>query len=179
MNRPRIRRGEGRVLTLRVELQHAASPVWRRLEVSGRASLQELHDVIEAAFVPGLPGYEFVADGVHYPDSGNDPPPGRDAAHVALDDLHLHAGARITLSNEGVHAAWNYVVTLEHAAPRLVGQRLPVCTGGAGTPAEETDDHGDSLDAGTDRQHAPAAPYLDLTSINAALARVQKHRPTP
>ena len=66
-SRSRVRFGEGRVFQLRVELVDISPTVWRRLVVSARASLHELHVVIERAMGrdPGI-GYEFDVDGVRY-----------------------------------------------------------------------------------------------------------------
>ena len=130
--RPRVRRGAGQVFQLRVELQRVVPTRWRRLEIAGRASLRELDEVIEAAFLPGTGGYRFVVDGVVYDDEGNDPPPGRGADDVSVDTLALHVGARFMLSLDGLTEPWEYILTVEGVTPRLVGQRVPLCTDGAG-----------------------------------------------
>ncbi len=189
----RIRRGGGRVYGLRAELRGVAPTIWRRLDLSGHASLRELATVIECAFIAGIGGYRFLLDGVHYLDAGDEPPSGRCADDVSLDALALHVGARLVLTVDGLSDPWEYVLTVEEVAPRLVGQRLPVCGAGAGGLPEFAD--GPSvvtrlLDSWRDPVSAalegamPPPPgfdpdYVDLVAINAALGRVPRHRPAP
>lgn len=190
----RIRFGEGRVFQLRVELEGITPTVWRRLIVSARASLHELHDVIERAMGrhPDV-AYEFDVDGVRYADLADEPPPGREADGASLESLELHPGCRFVHVAENLGEPWRHVVTLEQAVPRLVGQRLPVCVAGArAAPPEDCAGpraYRELLDAFADPTDPRAAElrswlpehfdpdYADVTSINAALAKVRKHRP--
>ena len=193
-SRSRIRLGEGRVFQLRVELDGITPTVWRRLIVSARASLHELHDVIERAMGrnPDV-AYAFDVDGVVYVDPVDEPPPGREAAAASLESLKLHPGCRFMHLAENHGEPWRHVLTLEQAAPRLVGQRLPACVAG-GRAAPPDDCAGprayreilDALADPTDPRSAELRSWLpehfdpeyaDVTSINAALARVPKHRP--
>lgn len=194
MTRSRIRFGEGRVFQLRVELDGITPPVWRRVMVSGRASLHELHGVIQRATGPDTDGaYRFEVDGVRYVDPADEPASGPAANAVSLESLALHAGARFLHEAEHHAEPWRHVVTLEQTAPRLVGQRLPSCIAG-GRAAPPDDCAGprayrellamlaDPLDprAAELRSWLPEhfdPEYADVTSINAALARVPKHRP--
>ena len=193
-SRSRIRLGKGRVFQLRVELDGITPTVWRRLIVSARASLHELHDVIERAMGrnPDV-AYAFDVDGVVYVDPVDEPPPGREAAAASLESLKLHPGCRFMHLAENHGEPWRHVLTLEQAAPRLVGQRLPACVAG-GRAAPPDDCAGprayreilDALADPTDPRSAELRSWLpehfdpeyaDVTSINAALARVPKHRP--
>jgi Plasmid pRiA4b ORF-3-like protein len=192
--RPRIRFGEGRVFQLRVELDGVTPVVWRRIMVSGRASLHELHRVIERSMQrDGGGGYAFQVDGVRYVDPADEPGPGRDAHDVSLEALALHPGIRLLHVAENHGEPWQHIVTLEQARPRLVGQRLPVCVAGA-RAAPPDDCSGprayrelltvlaDPLDprAAELRSWLPEhfdPEYADVTAINAALAKVPKHRP--
>jgi len=193
-SRSRVRFGEGRVFQLRVELDGISPTVWRRLMVSARASLHELHLVIERAMgrEPDI-AYQFDVDGVLYIDAADDPPPGREADATSLESLALHPGARFLHVAENLGEPWRHVLTLEQAVPRLVGQRLPACV--AGARAAPPDDcagpraYRELLDVIADPMHPRAAElsswlpedfdpeYADVTSINAALAKVPKHRP--
>jgi hypothetical protein len=190
----RIRFGEGRVFQLRVELTDIAPAMWRRLAVSERASLRELHEVIESAIgcESGL-GYAFHIDGVRYLDAVDEPPPGRESDATSLESLALHPGARFVHVAETHGEPWCHAVTLELAIPRLVGQRLPVClAGGRAAPPEDCGgprayrDLLAALDDPTDPRAAELRTWLpehfdpeyaNVTAINASLAKVRKQRP--
>jgi hypothetical protein len=193
-SRIRIRFGEGRVFQLRVELADVTPTIWRRLAVSARASLRELHDVIDCAIGSSLDaGYAFDIDGVRYLDPVDEPPPGREADAVSLEALGLHSGARFEHIAENHGEPWRHILTLEQAAPRLVGQRLPACLAGARAAppddcagprayrelidalADPTDPHTAELRSWLPDNFDPG--YADVTAINASLARVRKHRP--
>ncbi|MGH7592750.1 MAG: plasmid pRiA4b ORF-3 family protein [Gemmatimonadales bacterium] len=194
MTRSRIRFGEGRVFQVRVELDGISPPVWRRILVSGRASLHELHEVIQRAIGPDTDsGYRFEVDGVQYLDPADEPAPGQAASAVSLESLELHPGSRFLHRAEHHAEPWLHLVTLEQMVPRLVGQRLPVCiAGGRAAPPDDCtgprDYHqllvllADPLDprAAELRSWLPEhfdPDYADVTSINAELSRVPKHRP--
>ncbi len=193
-SRTRIRFGEGRVFQLRVEVADVTPTIWRRIVVSARASLRELHDVIDCAIGSSLDaGYAFDIDGVRYLDPVDEPPAGREADAVSLEALGLHSGARFEHIAENHGEPWRHILTLEQAAPRLVGQRLPACL--AGARAAPPDDCAgprayleliDALADPTDPRTAELRSWLpehfdpgyaDVTAINASLARVRKHRP--
>jgi hypothetical protein len=192
--RPRVRHGEGDVLQLRIELEGLLPVVWRRLVVSGRASLHELHDIIEHAMgrEPGG-GYAFLVDGVRYTDAGGDAAPGRAGEFTSLDALGLAPGSRLRHITESHGEPWRHVITIEAIAPRMVGQRLPAClAGGRAAPPPECDGVGEYRDllAALEEPHDPRAAdlrtllpedfdpeFMDLVGINAELARIPKHRP--
>jgi hypothetical protein len=191
LSRPRF--GDGQVCQLRVELDGFVPPVWRRVLVSDRASLHELHLVIEGAFGrDGDAPFCFTVDGVRYHDAESGAQPGHLAERVALDDLGLTLGARLRHESEGHGDPWQHILTLEQVAPRLVGQRLPSCVaGGRAAPPDGCVGpraYHDLLDALGDPFSARAAEWIawlpddfdpgfaDVTGINAALARVPKRR---
>lgn len=194
MSRPRIRFGDGRVLQFRLELEGIAPVIWRRLLVSGRASLAELHGVIRNAIGPDVEGaYRFEVDGVHYVDPEEDALEGAKSDTVSVDSLGLHPGSRLLHIAEHHGDPWNHVITLEQTAPRLVGQRLPACiAGGRAAPPDEcagpaayrelleaiadpTDPRAAELRSWLPEQFDP--DYANIPAINAALARLPKHRP--
>lgn len=194
MTRARIRFGEGPVFQLRLELEGITPAVWRRILVSARASLMELHEVIERAIGAGADaGYHFDVDGIRYGDPLDEPVLGRRTDTVALESLGLHLGARFHHIAEHHGEPWRHAVTLERSAARLVGQRLPSCiTGCRAAPPPECAGPGafrellaqiaDPLDprAAEWRNWLPEhfdPDYADVTAINAALARIPKHRP--
>jgi hypothetical protein len=194
-DRRRIRRGEGDVFRLRAILLGIEPVVWRSLDVSARASLLELHDVIQVAFGHDDSGaHQFVIDGVVYQDLGEGPGGGLTTDAVALTTLGLHLGASIQHSAETHAAPWQHLLTLEQVSERLVGQRLPVCLSGEG--ASPPDDAGgpveyramlEAFSGPIDADNLALREWLpedfdpmfiDLASINAELAKVPMHRPS-
>ncbi len=190
--RPRIRRGEGDVIQVRLELADVRPTIWRRLLVSTRASLLELHGVIQRALGQDeAPQHAFEVDGVRYLDP--DEPGDITTESTALNSLALHPGAMLMHEVETEGEPWRHVLTVEQVTPRLVGQRLPVCLDGGGAAPP------DAVEGPTRYQHLLAAldapldarsaelrdwlpdgfdpGYVDLTAINAQLARLPKHRP--
>jgi hypothetical protein len=179
------------VVVLRAELDGVAPAVWRRLLVSGRASLLELHAVVQAAFGQAAWAiHAFTIDGVtwHDPDAGE--AGGETTAAAILETLDLAPGTRIVHETEQGTATWRHVLTVEERQPRYVGQRLPAClAAGGASPPEGIDSperyramraalaapHG-AGDAEL-REWLPAgfdADFVDLVAINAALADVPK-----
>jgi hypothetical protein len=192
--RHRIRFGDGDVLQFRIELIGITPMVWRRVTVSGRASLQELHGVIQRAMGRGADGgYAFEVDGVRYLDPIDDPEPGHASDDTSLEMLELHPGAVCQHVAEHHGEPWQDQVILELMAPRLMGQRLPVClAGGRAAPPEDCDGPGRYREmlAALAEPHDPRnadlrawlpddfdPAYVDLVAINASLARLPKHRP--
>lgn len=193
-SRHRIRFGDGDVLQFRIALEGISPVVWRRVAVSGRASLQELHGVIQRSFGRDPDGaYSFEVDGVEYLDPIDAPQPGHETDDTSLEMLELHPGATVLHSAEHLGEPWHDQVILELVTPRLVGQRLPICIG-AGRAAPPDDCDGPtgycemlaSLDEPLDPRSAELRAwlpeefdpeYVDLVAINAALARTPKHRP--
>ena len=191
--RPRVRFGDGDVYQLRIELDGILPTVWRRVAVSGRASLQELHGIIQRAFDRDDEmsfGYRFLVDGVEYLDPEDGPRRGHAADAIALEQLGLLPGARVEHAVEHHGEGWRHVVSLEQVTPRLVGQRLPACLGaGRAAPPEHCSgapEYRRLLEA----LHDPLDPhardwlpddfdpaYVDVVAINAALAKLKRHRP--
>ncbi len=190
-SRPRVRHDAGAVYQLRVELDGFGGSVWRRVAGVARASLVELHDVIERTMGrDGSAGFEFAVDGVAYMDAIDETTPGVNAADVALEDLQLHAGSRFRHGAEQHGDPWCHVVTLETSGPRLVGQRLPICVAGGGAaPLEGCSDPAEYAAMLRELRDPRAVDrpgwipdqfdpeYVDLVGINAALRRVARHRP--
>lgn len=156
--------------------------------------MHELHDIIERAMGwETLAGYRFEVDGVRYLDPADGPATGREADAASLESLALHPGARFLHLVENHGEPWRHVLTVEQDTPRLVGQRIPSCV--AGARAAPPDDCGGprayrELLAALDDPLNPRSAelrswlpehfdpeYADVTSINAALAKVPKRRP--
>lgn len=193
-SRHRIRFGDGDVFQFRIELDGVTPTVWRRVAVSERASLQELHRIIQGAMERDVEGvYAFEVDGVRYHDPIDAPAPGHGTDHSSLEMLELHPGALLLHLADHHGEPWHDRVILELVTPRLVGQRLPACIGGgrAAPPddcdgpthyremlaalAEPLDPHSAEIRAWFPEEFDP--DYFDLTALNAALAKIPKHRP--
>ena len=178
---------------LRVDLEGVTPPVWRRLEVSSRASLLELHAVLQRAFgqSDGV-AHQFLVDGVTYldPESATDPPHATD--HTDLRGLALHRGDRFVHEVDTGASSWVHHVVVENRTPRLTNQRLPWCVTGEGaSPPEDADgplqyeEMLRALAAPLDARSAELREWLpdgfdpafvDLTAINAELGKLPKHR---
>jgi hypothetical protein len=191
--RPRIRHGDGSVVHLRVRLAGVTMSVWRRLEVSSRATLQELHAILQRSFGQlDAAAHQFRVDGVDY----HAPEPGLASNHATdqtdLRALSLQRGDRFTHTAETSADPWQHDIVVENRTTRLIRQRLPWCTeGGGASPPEDCDGplrynellaafHA-PLDASTAelREWLPAEfepEFVDLTAINAELGRLPKQR---
>lgn len=193
-SRPRVRRGEGNVYRFRVTLDDVTPQVWRRIEVSARASLQELHDVIQVAFGHDeIGGHQFELDGVRYHAPGDEPPVGTTTDGVPLNGLGLYLGALLRHGVDTHDAPWRHQVILEQVSPRLVGQRLPACLDGEGaTPPGDIGGPAqyqgmlDALESPHDARAAAMRDWLpgdfdpdfaNLSAINAELAKIPMQRP--
>lgn len=192
--RPRVRHGDGDVLQFRIELDGVAPLVWRRVAVSSRASLHEFHGVIQSVLGHDPEAsYRLEVDGVTYRDPSDEPTPGHAADEVALEDLGLHVGAMALHTVDTLDEPWLHRLVLEQSAPRLVGQRLPVClAAGRAAPPDDCDGPGDyramlaALASPLDPRAADLRTWLpeefdpgyaDVVAINASLAKLPKHRP--
>ena len=193
--RPRLRYADGHIYQFRIELAGITPTVWRRVGVSSRASLHELHGVVQRALgLDDADAYWFEVDGVRYHDPEDTPEFGTATADaVALESLELHPGQLITHLAETGGEPWQHRVILEQVTPRLVGQRLPACMAGArAAPPDDCDGPTRynallaALDAPLDPRAAELREWLpddfdpewvDITAINAQLARMPRHRP--
>jgi hypothetical protein len=193
--RPRLRYADGDVFQFRIELAGITPTVWRRVGVSSRASLHELHGVVQRALgLDDAEAYWFDIDGVRYHDPADAPAFGTATADaVGLESLELHPGQTMTHLAETGGEPWRHRVTLEQVTPRLVGQRLPACMAGARAAPPDDCDGPTRYNALLAALHEPLDPraaelrewlpedfdpeWVDITAINAQLARMPRHRP--
>lgn len=181
---------------LRVELLGVTPPVWRKLEVSSRASLLELHAVLQCAFGQSEHvAHSFVIDGVEYHDPGSGVDPGLATDRSDLRTLALHRGDRFVHEADAGAASWRHQVVMENRTTRLVNQRLPWCAEAAGaSPPEDCDGPTRyqellaAFAAPLDPRSAELLDWLpenfdpsfaDVTAINAELAKLPKRRVEP
>jgi hypothetical protein len=192
--RPRVRHGDGQVVQLRVEVQGLPHPVWRRLNLSSRASLLESHGALQRSLGKlDSHSHSFTIDGVRYDDPGGTGTGLRTTDATSLESLGLYSGAVISYQMETGGAPWVVSITVERIAPRYFGQRLPACVDGQGAnPPEDCEgplryrELLKSLDTPDDpwvaelREWLPVdfdPSWVDLTAINAELSRLPRHRP--
>lgn len=117
---------------IKVTLQGIEPPVWRRLELSAGSTLDELHDILQAAM-----GWEdahmhlFIVGGREY--GVTDPELGTtigDERGAVLSEL-VHAGERFVYVYD-FGDDWGHEIVVESdVSPRAPAEKLPCCTAGA------------------------------------------------
>jgi hypothetical protein len=146
--RPRRTAGDGsarsatssRVYQLKVTLKGTKPPIWRRVLVDTSATLDQLHEVIQAAFGWwNYHLYEFEFGRVRYgiPDPDWDfGPPARDARTTHLDKVATD-GASFTYTYD-FGDNWEHKVTVEKVLGTSPVASLPACVDGrrAGPPED-------------------------------------------
>ncbi|WP_320338848.1 IS1096 element passenger TnpR family protein [Burkholderia cenocepacia] len=122
-----------RVMRLRVSLQGVMPEIWRRLEVPADMSLDELHDVIQAAM--GWHDRHRYGFGFAGP-VGALNPLASGAADVRLEEVAAISAA-LTYTYD-LDDDWRHAVTIEAVGPVAAGTRYPRCVAGAGAcPPED------------------------------------------
>jgi hypothetical protein len=181
------------VVHLRATLTGVAMPVWRRLEVSSRATLLELHATLQRAFGQfDTAAHQFVIDGVEY----HGPDPELDSSHATdrtdLRAIGLQRGDRFTHTVETSELPWVHELVVENRTARLINQRVPWCVEGEGASPPDDCDGPERYEALLAAYHAPQEPrhaalrewlppdfdpgFVDLTAINAELGKLPKQR---
>ena len=129
---------------LKISLQGAAPPLWRRIQLPSEASLGFLHDVIQQAFgwddshlhrFEGGRGREW---GDPSRDSGFFGPPVADEEDAALNSVAPAEGAALWYEYD-FGDSWRHKVDVEKIIPVDPDATYPRCTGGrrAAPPAED------------------------------------------
>jgi hypothetical protein len=122
----------GRIFQLKVTLQNIKPPVWRRILVDASSTLDQVHEVIQAAF--GWWNYhlhEFEIDGTRYGDPDPDDdwgPPTVNERRVRLDTVVTAGSTFGYLYDFG--DGWSHRVTVEKDLPAETGTTVPACIGG-------------------------------------------------
>ncbi|MBN1837231.1 MAG: plasmid pRiA4b ORF-3 family protein [Spirochaetales bacterium] len=117
----------------RIELEGVWPPVWRRIVVSDRITLLELHEVIQDAF--GWQDYhlhEFTLRNERYGDPDNDEYGEmdlRDETRARLWKLDLIEGEEFGYVYD-FGDNWGHILRVEKIRPREGRTRLPLCVGG-------------------------------------------------
>ena len=132
---------KGHVYQLMVTLQDTEPPVWRRVLVDGASTLDQLHEVIQAAF--GWWNYhlhDFEVDGTEYgvpdPDWADWRGEVIDERTVRLDEV-AEAGSRLEYRYD-FGDNWQHEIVVEKVQPAEAGTTVPACVDGqrAGPPED-------------------------------------------
>jgi hypothetical protein len=130
-----------RVFQLKVTLKGTKPPIWRRLLVDSSATLDQLHEAIQAAFGWwNYHLYEFEFGRARYglpdPDDFDVGPPARDARAARLDQVAA-AGSAFTYTYD-FGDYWEHKVTVEKVLDTSPVASLPACIDGrrAGPPED-------------------------------------------
>lgn len=124
---------------LRAVLAGISPLIWRRLLVTDRTTISELHEVVQTAF--GWSGEHLHRFIIHAVDYGMYQPGGpwfsHDADQVCLSRFGLRVGERFAYEYDFT-AGWRLDIRVEHIGPCRPSRRFPACIGGARTaPPEE------------------------------------------
>jgi hypothetical protein len=119
------------VYQLKVTLQGARPPIWRRLQVRASTTLPRLHDTIQVAM--GWTDshlHEFIIGGVEYglpdPDFGDDM---HSEKRVKMEQVVTAEKDRFVYEYD-FGDSWNHVILLEKILPPQSGVHYPRCLAG-------------------------------------------------
>jgi Plasmid pRiA4b ORF-3-like protein len=176
--RRRPRRSDLVTLRVRIDLAGTTPPVWRRLELASDLFLDELHEIVQAAFgwtdshlhrFGCGPAY-YSAETEYYlcPFSIDEGDEGVPEEQVRLDEVLVDVGDTLFYAYD-FGDNWQHTIQLEAALARDASAPRAICTGGRGPgPAEDCGGIGGYalLLAATDPGHpdhaAARAEYADL-----------------
>ncbi len=122
-----------KVYQFKVMLNGIRPPVWRRILVSDKSTLLDLHNVIQDVF--GWLDYhlhEFTINDICYGDQADDEFGEfhiQDEAKVKLRKLNLKEGSRFSYEYD-FGDSWGHTLILEKILPLEKGMKLPQCIKG-------------------------------------------------
>jgi Plasmid pRiA4b ORF-3-like protein len=138
-SRRRPRRADAATYRVRIDLSETRPPVWRRLELSSSLFLDEVHDVIQAAF--GWTDshlHRFGSGSAYYgketeyylcPFEVEEGEPGIPEEQVRLDEVLQDPGETLFYGYD-FGDDWQHVIRLEAVLPRSESARRARCTAG-------------------------------------------------
>jgi hypothetical protein len=170
----RPRRDDVVTYRLRIDLKGAKPPCWRRLELASDLMLDELHEVMQAAFAwSDAHIHQFAAGGSSFYDPESeqylteydieDGEEGIAERDVRLDELLVDPGDRLFYMYD-FGDGWEHVIALEAVLPRMPAAPRAVCTKGRRpSPPEDCGgiDGYELLAAANDRKSARHREALD------------------
>lgn len=189
MTSTQSRGAEASIYQIKVTLEGIRPPVWRRLLVPGEVALDELHDILQAAF--GWLDYhlhQFIVGeryfGVPDPDYETYMEM-NDEAEVTLGEIAAGEGFRFRYEYD-FGDSWMHLIQVEKILPPDPDRAYPVCIKGRrASPPEDVGGvwgYEGFLEAIADPEHEEHESYLewiggefdpeafDLAEVNAALA---------
>lgn len=153
------------VYQLKITLQHAKPPIWRRVLVPGNWTLARLHKVIQSAMGwCDCHLHEFVIDGQTYGDpSVYDDLPVRSERRVRLETVAPAARRKFKYQYD-FGDSWDHEILVEAILPPEPGVAYPVCIAGKrACPPEDVGGvwgYAGFLDALADPDHEEHDSYL-------------------
>ncbi|MFI7067872.1 plasmid pRiA4b ORF-3 family protein [Kribbella sp. NPDC050124] len=138
-SRRRARRDDVVTYRVRVDLTGTKPPLWRRLELASDMFLNELHDVIQAAFgwtdshlhefASGKDYYHVMAEHYLCPFQADEGETGVPEEDVRLDEVLAKPGNKLFYLYD-FGDGWMHVIKLESVQPRDDSAPQAVCTDG-------------------------------------------------
>ncbi|MGV9925208.1 plasmid pRiA4b ORF-3 family protein [Nocardia rhamnosiphila] len=143
----RPRRSAPVTYRIRIDLQHAKPPTWRRVDVASDMFLDELHEVIQATFNwYNCHLHQFASSGGHFAEDAElylspyqveEGDPGVPEGQVRLDEVLVDAGDAMSYWYD-FGDDWMHVLKLEAVLPRDDDAPRARCTAGRRpSPAED------------------------------------------
>ena len=139
-SRRRPRREDVVTYRIRVDLDEAKPPIWRRLELASDVTLDQLHDIVQAAmgwtdshlheFAKGDNPTDRRAEHYRPQESLDNDLPGVDEVSVRLDEVLVEPGDRL-FYNYDFGDDWSHTLRLEAVSPREPEQPRAACLAGA------------------------------------------------
>ncbi len=118
---------------LKIVLDGITPPIWRRLLISEKATLLDLHDAIQAIMPwQDYHLHEFLIGGIRFGDPQTDEYHERDIRdeiEFSLRKLNLQVGDKFTYQYD-FGDNWKHNLEVKQISPAVKGERLPKCTGG-------------------------------------------------
>lgn len=156
-----------RIYQLKVSIDGAQPPIWRRIQVPGDVSLLKLHFIFQLAM--GWTNshlHEFFIEGVYYGDPSDDELDMRqtqDEKEYLLEQVIPGTGTRFTYLYD-FGDSWHHTVLAENILEGANGQQYPICLQGeCACPPEDVGGifgYADFLDAIRDPDHPEHEDYL-------------------
>ncbi|USY22743.1 plasmid pRiA4b ORF-3 family protein [Nocardiopsis exhalans] len=171
-SRRRPRREETVTYRVRVEIEETEPPVWRELELDSDLFLNEVHQILQAAFAwEDYHLHGFASGGTYYsreaelylcPFESREGRPGVPEEQVRLDEVLAEPGDRLFYLYD-FGDDWEHLLTLQDVVPRQEDASRAVCT--AGHRSAPPEDCGgpfgyELLSAATDTGHPEHAEAL-------------------
>jgi len=139
-SRRRTPRDEVLTYRIRIDLNGAKSPIWRRVELSSDLTLDRVHDILQTVmgwtdshlheFISGKTPTDRLAERYLPQDSLDEDMEGVEESSVRLDEVLVEAGDWLFYSYD-FGDNWSHTLRLEAVVPRGPDQPTAICLAGA------------------------------------------------